>query len=273
MGLTVSAIIPVHNGERTLERAVDSIFAQVRPVDEIIIVDDHSTDSTREVVAGLQGRSPVPIRLISTDTNSGPGVARNLAWDHAASDIIAFLDADDLWHPRKIEIQMSLMESSESTVMSCHERTVGEWLGWQELDTQRQAIRRFSLKHFLTKNRCSTPSVMLRRSISERFSDEIRFAEDYHLWLKVAAHHGPVSFIDLALTHCSNPAYGGSGLSGRMIPMYKGETLVWQLLRRERMLTYPQSILLIAWSTLKFAVRVLDNRVLRNRIQTVSESR
>ncbi len=105
----VSVIIPVFNGEAYLAEAVESIHCQKHKPLEIIIVDDGSTDNTADLVAGLQGN----IRYFY-QTNSGPPAARNKGLHMAGGDVIAFLDADDLWSPNKLEIQLSHLAKDPS---------------------------------------------------------------------------------------------------------------------------------------------------------------
>lgn len=98
----ISCIVPVYNGELYLREAIDSILAQTyRPL-EIIVVDDGSTDATPDVVAGYGDR----LRYIR-QPNAGPGAARNHGLNLAQGEFIAFLDADDLWHPDKLARQMT----------------------------------------------------------------------------------------------------------------------------------------------------------------------
>jgi glycosyltransferase involved in cell wall biosynthesis len=98
----ISCIVPVYNGEHYLAAALDSILAQpYRPL-EIIVVDDGSTDGTATVVSSY-GSQIQDVR----QGNAGPAAARNLGLNMARGDYVAFLDADDLWHPEKMERQMA----------------------------------------------------------------------------------------------------------------------------------------------------------------------
>ncbi len=102
----ISCIVPVYNGERYVKEALDSILAQTyRPL-EIIVVDDSSTDGTAEVVAGY-GDQVNYVR----QPNSGPAGARNRGVSEAHGRFIAFLDADDLWHPGKLERQIARFQA------------------------------------------------------------------------------------------------------------------------------------------------------------------
>lgn len=270
---SVSVVIPAHNEADNIVRAVNSVTHQTHAVLEIIVVDDASTDETRNVVEALAINSMIPIRILSLSTNKGPGLARNIGWDNAQGDLVAFLDADDVWHPQKIEIQTSLMALYPDIVMSAHDRTVGETSDWKPIVLGRVMWRKFHFRDFLVKNRCATPSVVVRRDIRERFNPELRHAEDYHLWLRITHKYGPVHFTTENLVNCANPSYGGHGLSGDLIAMYLGEINVIRSLARTRQISKPLLPLMLGWSTIKFLVRVVDHRFFGDRLQTVSESR
>ena len=117
---SVSVIIPAYNSASTIIRALQSVATQTLAPQEIIVVDDASTDTTRDLVANFASSSSIPVRVLTQTTNSGPGAARNAGWDAATGDYIAFLDADDQWHPRKIELQYPVMQSQPAATMSCH---------------------------------------------------------------------------------------------------------------------------------------------------------
>jgi len=99
---TVTAAIPVRNGEPHLAEAIESALAQSRPCDQIVVVDNGSTDRSAEIAAGY---GP-PVEVVA-EPRPGIGPARNAAVVAAAGDFIAFLDADDLWEPDKNELQLA----------------------------------------------------------------------------------------------------------------------------------------------------------------------
>jgi glycosyltransferase involved in cell wall biosynthesis len=100
--LDISCIVPVYNGERFLAEALDSILVQSHPPFEIIVIDDGSTDGTPGVVANYGER----VRY-ERQENAGPASARNAGLDLARGELIAFHDADDLWHPEKLALQLA----------------------------------------------------------------------------------------------------------------------------------------------------------------------
>ena len=106
----VSVIIPAYNAEATIERTLASAAAQTFVALEIIVVDDGSKDRTGAIVAEFS-KSDSRVRLVRQE-NSGVAAARNLGLNAARGDFVAPLDADDLWHPTKIEKQLRLCQSS-----------------------------------------------------------------------------------------------------------------------------------------------------------------
>lgn len=104
----VSIIMPVHNGEVTIGESIESVRAQTYPIWELIIVDDDSTDNTRNIIE--QYIEDVRIRYYRQDKNSGVAAARNKGISLAGGRYIAFLDSDDLWLPEKLQRQISFME-------------------------------------------------------------------------------------------------------------------------------------------------------------------
>jgi glycosyltransferase involved in cell wall biosynthesis len=106
----ITCIVPVYNGERFLQEALESILDQTHRSFEITVVDDGSTDGTAAVAGRYTGR----IRYLH-QANSGPAAARNLGLETARGDLIAFLDADDLWHAEKLERQASHLRAHPET--------------------------------------------------------------------------------------------------------------------------------------------------------------
>lgn len=97
--LTVTAIIPVYNGASHIASALSSVFQQTQLPDELIVIDDGSTDDSIGVVrAWISGDLPIPITVL-TQPNQGQSAARNHAAAAATGDLLAFLDQDDTWHP------------------------------------------------------------------------------------------------------------------------------------------------------------------------------
>lgn len=102
----VTAAIPVRDGEAYLAEAIESVLVQSRPCDQVIVVDNGSTDRSAEIAAGFGSA----VEVVS-EPQPGIGVARNAALRAVRGDYLAFLDADDLWEPEKTALQLAAFEA------------------------------------------------------------------------------------------------------------------------------------------------------------------
>ena len=109
----VSVIIPYFNAIETIQKSISSVLNQTFSVREIIVIDDCSSDHDELVSLLRCFNSVVPIMLERLDINSGPSESRNRAIEKATGKYIAFLDADDVWHPDKIAIQYNFMKKKK----------------------------------------------------------------------------------------------------------------------------------------------------------------
>jgi glycosyltransferase involved in cell wall biosynthesis len=103
--MKISVVIPAYNCARTIRMALDSVLVQTRRADEILVLDDGSTDETSSILNSYRSRI-----IVITQKNSGPGAARNRLCQQAQGDLVAFLDSDDLWHPEYLKNQAQLFE-------------------------------------------------------------------------------------------------------------------------------------------------------------------
>ncbi len=186
---SVSVIIPAYNAEGFIADAIDSVLGQTLPPYEIIVVDDGSTDGTLDVVRRYGDR----IRLLR-QPNRGPAAARNLGLANARGEFVAFLDADDLWTPRNLELQVRRIAEDRRHVLSygrvrpfvgepppAFRRTEPTGDAWPEGDVETSLIH---------DTIWATCAVVARRDVLSRlggFDEGLRIGEDYDLWLRCAA--------------------------------------------------------------------------------------
>jgi teichuronic acid biosynthesis glycosyltransferase TuaG len=116
--LKFSVVIPAYNAENTIERAISSVLAQSYPPFEIIIVDDASKDKTQEII---ESKYADAVRYIQKISNNGSSVARNTGMDAAKGDYIAFLDADDAWHPDKLLLINTILCANPGITLFYHQ--------------------------------------------------------------------------------------------------------------------------------------------------------
>lgn len=115
--MNISIIIPTYNDAGTIPQAISSALGQTVSVDEIIVVDDASTDDTEAVVRAFDDDR---IQYVKHDRNQGGSAARNTGLERASGDYIAYLDADDEWLPRKLEKQLDVLESRSDDWVAVH---------------------------------------------------------------------------------------------------------------------------------------------------------
>jgi glycosyltransferase involved in cell wall biosynthesis len=111
---TISVVIPVYNGERTIFEAVNSVLAQTFRDFELIVIDDGSQDTTTEILAAIHDSR---LRVFSY-TNAGVAASRNRGIELASGEFISFLDADDLWTPDKLELQLNALRNHPEAAVS-----------------------------------------------------------------------------------------------------------------------------------------------------------
>lgn len=187
----VSVIVPAHNAAAYLAESLDSVLAQTYSSVELIVVDDGSTDETPAILARY---AELLDRSIHQD-NRGVSAARNAGVEVARGEYVAFLDADDRWHPRKLERQMDVLRTSPDVAAS----TTGARLidvGGAPLGTVRAdggpPINRVGLDEFLATFYFLMSSLVVRRDAlhSRRpFDESLDTAEDLDLMARIAARH------------------------------------------------------------------------------------
>lgn len=253
---SVSVVIPCFRCKETIRRAVVSVARQTLVPGELILIDDGSGDGTLEVLKDLQGEFGEHwVEIMALDRNSGPASARNAGWDAATGGYVAFLDADDAWHPRKIEIQFAFMEAHPEVVLCGHAHR--RLRDGDSLDTPlaRPGFGAVSLPALLLSNRFATPSVMVRRDVPLRFQPGKRRMEDHLLWIEIALEGRRIARLDEVLAFTFKPPVGVSGLSASAWAMRKAELANYWTLRGSGRLGLAATLALCAYSLAKHLIR------------------
>lgn len=257
MKASVSVIIPCYNSYKTVRRAIQSVIEQTLHPAEILLVNDGSEDNTLEVLLEFQNLYGSDwIKVISLEQNSGVSIARNTAWNLASQEYIAFLDADDSWHQRKLEIQYNWMLSHPEVTLTGHPCTVlknGIVNSQLNSDWNYRTINFYRLLFF---NCFPTRSVMLFRNIPYRFDPNKRYSEDYSLWLNIVSEDYNATYLDLHLAYLYKNNFGEGGLSGSMWNMECSELENYVDLWKKERISLLEMCILIAWSFLKYLRRL-----------------
>ncbi|MGB2008499.1 MAG: glycosyltransferase family 2 protein [Cycloclasticus pugetii] len=251
----VSVVIPCYNCTATIERAVSSVASQTYQPSEVILVNDCSNDDTLSSLFRIRGvYRPGWIKVLSFKENRGPGVARNIGWDYAKGDYIAFLDADDAWDFRKVEIQYGWMKRHKEVVLTGHRccRKTGNVV----VDNL-SGPKRVAAVQQLFSNQFPTPSVMLKRDIRDRFRVKKWYAEDYLLWTQIVLNNSPCYLFEQPLVRLFKPEYGSGGLSKSLWEMEKGELHAYKVLFKQGRINKYIYFFVLIWSFSKFIRRLM----------------
>jgi glycosyltransferase involved in cell wall biosynthesis len=181
--MRVSVVIPTYNSGPLVVEAVGSTLAQTAPPHEVIVVDDGSTDDTAERLA----RFGDGIRYIPKP-NGGVSSARNLGVTEATGDAVAFLDADDVWHPRKLELQTRVLAARPE--LGLLGTRVYDWPAASHPELSLVADPTpVTLDELVQRNSLVTSTVLARTDVLRAagpFDTTLQGPEDYDLWLRVA---------------------------------------------------------------------------------------
>ncbi|MHC6224582.1 glycosyltransferase family 2 protein [Pseudomonas sp. X10] len=197
----VSIITPSYNAERLIGRTLQSVLEQTWQDWELLVIDDCSKDGTRNVVEEFATRDS-RIRLITLDRNNGaPAAPRNIGVREARGEWIAFLDADDIWHPEKLALQMVVAEARNCEFLSTQMKDFVDdsLLTFEPVGSA--AVESIGFQQQRIKGRIPTSSVLVTRELILRFpfNEDIRYkaVEDYHCWLRIlqsGAKHWKVQY-------------------------------------------------------------------------------
>jgi glycosyltransferase involved in cell wall biosynthesis len=179
--MRISVIIPAYNAASTLAECLESVVRQsVRPF-EVILVDDGSTDNTRRVAAKFEAK--LTLRIVS-QANSGLGKARNAGMAAATGDAYAFLDADDVWLPSKLEQGMKGLLKYPKT--QWFYTPILEWTPENENSTRKRACSQVSsLRSFLSYNPIVPSTIIMRSGFDYAWENDRNLQEDVGAHLRV----------------------------------------------------------------------------------------
>jgi glycosyltransferase involved in cell wall biosynthesis len=259
MYASVSVIIPCYRCVNTIERAVASVANQTLVPMEVILVDDSSGDKTLEKLQEIQEKYHQDwVKVAALTTNSGPAVARNTAWDLAQSQYLAFLDADDSWHPEKIAIQYQWMKEHSEVVLSGHQVIIKNSDLPVEYETVPQKIQsqKIARNQILISNKFCTSSVMIKREISQRFNPGFRYSQDYHLWLDIILAGNQAEVLDFPICYYFKPPFGAGGQTKNLLNGKAAEKAIYHNLLQSKKITFFEFYLLSLWSLAKYYRRV-----------------
>lgn len=187
--MNISVVIPTFNRQDFIKRAVESVLNQSFQPLEIIVVDDGSTDNTKEVLKDLN------ITYIY-QKNSGVSSARNRGIEIAKAQWVCFLDSDDIWEEKKLEKQVEFHKKNSFLISQTEEK----WIRNNKLINKPKHYKKHSgdiFQHSLQLCSITPSSVIIHKDIFKDigvFDEELQVCEDYDLWLRITQKY-PVGLI------------------------------------------------------------------------------
>ena len=248
MSMRISVVIPAYNAGRYIGRAIDSVLAQTRPAEEIIVVDDGSTDHTAEIAGAYGDR----IRFIRQE-NAGASVARNTGIAAATGNWIAFLDADDEWLPEKLRLQTEHLERNPdltwttANYVRCYcdsnrreDDLAGERLnnaeavlnGREYFQSYFQAYQAFAKGHTITM--LVSRELIIKAGLFARGQARIN---DYDMWLRIAYVRPRLGFL------CQPLATPHRDVPNSLVKTYRQPEIIFEFLNRHLQLAAEHGLL------------------------------
>jgi glycosyltransferase involved in cell wall biosynthesis len=248
--ISITAVIPCYNSSDTIEQCIRSVFSQTEAIDELIVVDDGSTDHSTALIDKIFENKPEGVKTkLFRQNNRGPAAARNSGIRMAGSSHIAFIDADDAWYPDKILHEKRLLEAFDyDLIASVYDSAPPHYSGL------------VTFKRQLLKNYFLTPCVVAKKEALLAvggFDEGMRHAEDYFLWLKLCYrykaylldHKGGYSVAGKRI-------FGDSGLSSNLQAMHQGVLNCYRALHKMGMISKVEFLSLYGMEKIKFARRI-----------------
>lgn len=195
MNPQVSVILPTYNRAQFLKEALESLTLQTFKDFEAVVIDDGSTDDTPDIIKTYS--SKINLRALVSGQNHGVSWARNQGIKTSRAPWIAFLDSDDTWMPRKLEIQMKYLERSPSTQI-CQTEEI-----WIRNGRRVNPMKKHEKRGGSIFERClelcvvSPSATMMSRKLLDEvgvFDEDLPACEDYDLWLRISCRY-PIGLI------------------------------------------------------------------------------
>jgi len=189
-----SVVIPTYNRAEKLRRTIESVLAQSFRNFEVLVMDDGSTDNTEAVVESFDDSR---VRYEWAPNSGGPATPRNRGIDAAKTDWVCFLDADDLWHPDKLDQVARCIEANPGADLICHDVVTSVEASGEKFTSRCGPFERDLYRVMLTEgNQVITSAATVRREFLDRHglrfntSPDYVIVEDYDLWLRIALAGG-----------------------------------------------------------------------------------
>lgn len=253
----ISVVVPVYNAEQTIQNTIDSILQQTYSHFEVLIIDDGSKDSTKEILYSYKDSRITIIEKI----NGGVSSARNLGIKASKGEYVAFCDSDDVWCPQKLEKQLHvLLDDPSIDFIGCNRNNEQTKILFHRYNT----LQRINFNDMLLKMFPQTSTAVMKRKVFDDvglFDEDQKYAEDGNLWLRIC--YNKICYMmpeSLVITGGGKPNFGFSGLSANLKEMSNG---VVKNINEMHSLGYVSSLkksLLVLFERIKYFRRIVISR-------------
>lgn len=257
----ISVIIPLYNARSTVIGALDSVRQQTVGLQrfQVIVINDGSTDGGDKLIEDYILANPNMQISLLNQNNQGVSSARNAGMKIAKGEYIAFLDADDIWHPEKTEKQIRYLEDIDKSIdfIACRKNKSRLLFPYQV----KNGLSRVTFRRLLFRNETQPSTVIFKRKIIENtgyFDEKQKYAEDHNFWLKISFQNA-MFILDENLIVAGNgkKTFGVSGLSANLSEMERGFIKnLWEMYSLKK-LTIPEYILYRAFYKSKYLFLLL----------------
>lgn len=257
--MIISIVVPMYNAKDTILNSIKSIESQSYKGDiEIIIVNDGSTDNCEKLVEEylLNYQSNIKIKLISK-INGGVSSARNVGIRESSGDWIGFLDSDDVWLPKKLQMQIDEINRNSKIKFIGSNRNGEIYPFFRKSQTKLYILK---TKDILAKWYPHTSTALIKKELlflTKGYDEQRTHAEDGDLWLKISQYEDLyVLNENLVFTGAGKRSFGESGLSANMPKMYEGELLALNGALTRKQIHFFEYCLFYTWLSIKYLRRI-----------------
>lgn len=260
-----SVVIPVYNCQDTIEDALNSVISQTRKdlIEEIIIINDGSTDKTEEIVKGYIMRNrEIYIRYIFQE-NAGVSVARNKGIRLANAEWIALLDSDDKWKCNKIERQYEILKDNPQILF------LGTVYPLKILFKTKSGLCKLNANQLCIRSMPQTPTVVFKRETAIElglFNEQMRYGEDINFYqkflLKDSYYILAEDLVDISI---QKNFFAQSGLSSHLYQMHLGRNQSTRDLQKMNLISKPYMWIMLVGNWIKFFRRLAIKQIQKSR--------
>ena len=254
----VSVIIPAYNSSATITRALDSVKNQTyKGSVEIIVINDGSSDSTKEILETYQLQNPTVSLKFLNQQNGGVSKARNAGLEIARGDYIAFLDSDDEWKEEKITEQINIFEKLGDEIDFLATAFEEVYLK----NVKDKDVVKIKFTDLIFKNYFQPSTVMMKKKILHDvgfFREDQKYAEEGNYFMRIAYEFN-CYFLNSKLIKygAGKSGFGESGLSANLKEMERGELMNLKFIYNNKMISFPIFLIAYAFSLVKYVRRIL----------------